>query len=99
MMVQPVTTNFKGYCDLSGKILKSDRKELINLAEFFHTAPKNELQQITKSSKEAYAKLKEAISRVITRKKCYLADGASYFSREAKKLDNKAENRKIFMQA
>jgi len=96
MMIQPISTNFKGYYDLSRTILKSDRKELINIAEFFHTAPENELQQITKYDKDAYSKLKEAIDGVITRKKCYIADGSSFCKQRAEELDKKAASRQSF---
>ena len=98
MKVQPISANFKGYQDLSSIILKSERNELINIAEYFHTAPERELHQITRTSKDAYAKLKEAVSGVIVRKKCYIADGAGFCKERAKELDNKAANRNIFLQ-
>jgi len=103
MKIQPIasynqtTASFYGYHNLSKKILNSDRKELINLAEFFHTSSENELKEITGSNEKAYALLKEAIEGVITRKKCYLADGSSFAAKRAEELDKKAVCRNIYL--
>ena len=85
------------YQDLSQKILKSERKDLIDLAEFFHTAKEKELRQVTESDNKAYEMLKSAIDMVITRKKCYLADGSSFCAQRANDLDIKAANRSIYL--
>ena len=97
MRTEPISTNFKGYHDLSSKILNSNRKQLINYAEYFYTAPESEIQQVTRSSKEANAKLKEAIQLVVTRVKCYLADGSSYCKQRVEELKNKADSRAVFL--
>ena len=92
-------TAFGAYRDLSSKILKSDRESLINLAEYFHTASDVELKEISGSNSSAMSKLKSAIAAVITRKKCYIADGASFCKKRAEELDNKAQNRGLFYKA
>ena len=97
MRTEPISTNFKGYPDLSNKILNSNRKQLINFAEYFYTAPETEIQQVTRSSKEANAKLKEAIQLVATRVKCYMADGSSYCKQSVEELKNKANSRDVFI--
>ena len=106
MKIQSITLNnpckpkFSGYRNLSAEILKSDRGGLINLAEYFHTASEAELNQITRSDKTALKVLKEAIDGVITRKKCYIADGASFAKERAEALDKKAASRTdYFMEA
>ena len=86
-------TSFAGYRDLSKTILNSERKDLINLAEIFRKSSESELKEITKSDNKAYNLLKSAIDGVITRKKCYLADGAAFCKERAKELDAKAEQR------
>ena len=101
MNVQPIATNnvssMGHYHDLSNLILKSERKDLIKIAEMFHKSPENELREITKSDENAYKILKEAIDGVITRKKCYLADGSSFCKQRAKELDAMASNRHIYL--
>jgi len=82
-----------GYRNLSNEIIKSDRKGLINIAEYFHNAPKSELNEITNSNPTALKKLTEAIEGVITRKKCYIADGANFAKEKAVELDKKAAQR------
>ena len=106
MKIQPVTLNnqnnvsLNGYRNLSNEILKSNRQELINIAEFFHNATDNEIKQITKNSDKAYNLIKEAIDGVVTRKKCYVADGSIFCKQRAIDLDNKAASRsKFFAQA
>lgn len=103
MNVLPINNQFSnpkfaGYQDLSKKILSSDRAGLIDIAEYFHTAGENELKEITGSNKSALEKLNEAIKMVITRKKCYIADGASFCKQRAEALDKKAAERNIFLQ-
>ena len=98
MRIQQVVSNnqnvsFNGYRNLSNEILKSDRKGLINIAEYFHNASSAELKEITNSNPTAIKKLTEAIEGVITRKKCYLADGAKYAKEKAVELDKKAAQR------
>lgn len=97
--INKVNTNFTGYRDLSKKILSSDRAELINIAEYFHTAEEAELKQITGSNPDVLNKLKEAIKGVITRKNCYIADGANFCKQRAEALDQKAAQRKSFYAA
>ncbi len=97
MRTESISTNFKGYHDLSNNILKCNRKQLMHYAEYFYTASENEIQQITRSSKEANAKLKEAIKCVVTRVNCYLADGSNYCRQKAAELKQKASTRIIFL--
>ena len=104
MRIQPMAQNSPStkfackYHDLSNKILKSERKDLINLAEIFHTATEKELKQITKSDSKAYETIKSAIDMVNVRKKCYLADGSSFCKQKAKELDSKAATRSVYLQ-
>ena len=70
---------------------------MIHYAEYFYTASEREIQQVTRSSKEANAKLKEAIKAVVTRVNCYLADGSSYCKQKAQELKQKASTRIIFL--
>ena len=91
--IESNSPKFAGCHDLSKKILKSDRAELINMAEYFHTAEEKELKQITGSNQGALEKLTEAIKMVVTRKKCYIADGASFCKKRAEELDKKAAQR------
>ena len=86
-------TSFNGLRDLSKEILNPDRRELINIAEFFHNSSEKELHEITRTNKDAYRMLKEAIDGVITRKNCYIADGAEHFKQKAKELNQKAASR------
>ena len=97
MRTESISTNFKGYHDLSNNILKCNRKQLMHYAEYFYTASENEIQQITRSSKEANTKLKEAIKCVVTRINCYLADGSNYCRQKAAELKQKASTRIIFL--
>ena len=97
MKTQPISTNFQGYHDLSDKILKCNRKQLMHYAEYFYTASEREIQQVTRSSKEANAKLKDAIKAVVTRVNCYLADGSNYCKQKAAELKQKASTRIIFL--
>lgn len=104
MRVQPIAQHnnltmrsARGYHDLSKKIFSSDRKDLINLAEFFHTAADKELKQITKSDNKAYDLLKSAIDMVKTRKNCYLADGSNFCKQRAIDLDKKAAARFAYL--
>ena len=89
-------TSFNGLRNLSQEILKSDRRGLINIAEFFHNSSEEELHEITRGNKNAYDMLKEAIDGVITRKKCYIADGAEHFKQKARELSEKAMSRKLY---
>ena len=98
MRIQPVVSNnqnlsFNGYRNLSDNILKSDRKGLINLAEYFHNAAESELKEITNSNPKALNRLVDAIEGVITRKKCYIADGSAFAKKKAEELDTKAAHR------
>ena len=101
MQVQPITNNnvssMGRYHDLSKTILNSERKDLIKIAELFHKSPENELKEITRSDEKAYKMLKEAIDGVITRKKCYLADGSSFCAQRAKELDALTSQRRIYL--
>ena len=103
MEIQAISLNgqknmsFNGYRNLSNEILHSDRKGLINLAEYFHKSSEKELNQITNSDPKALKILKGAIDCVITRKKCYIADGASFAKERADALDKKAASRNIFL--
>lgn len=90
--------NFTGYRNLSEKIINSDSKGLIELAEYFHKAEEKELNQITGANPSALSKLKEAISKVIVRKKCYIADGSSFCKQRAIDLDKKAAERFTYLQ-
>ena len=91
--INNVNPKFNGYRDLSKQILSSDRAELINIAEYFHNASEAELKQVTRSSSAALNKLMDAIGGVLTRKKCYIADGASFCKQRAEALDKKAAER------
>ena len=96
MRVQPIISNnksFLGYKDLSKTILNAERKDLINLAEIFHKSSEQELREITKSDNKAYDLLKTTIDGVITRKKCYIADGSSFCKQKASELDAKTEQK------
>lgn len=95
--INSVNQSFTGYRDLSRKIMSSNRQDLINIAEYFHTATGSELKQITGSNPAAMGKLMGAIECVLTRKRCYIADGASFCKQRAEELDKKAAERsKIF---
>ena len=99
MNVQSVTSynqrSFSGYRDLSSEIINSDRKGLINIAEYFFNASEKELQDITKSDKSAYRLIKEAVDMVATRKRCYIADGSSFCKKRAEEMDKKASQRDL----
>lgn len=99
LIEKPNQVSFNSYRDLSKLIEKSNRKELISIAEYFHNASEDELHQITKSSPKAYKLIKEVVNGVITRKKCYMADGAGYLKKLASDLDTKASKRYIFYMA
>ena len=103
MKIQPVMQNnnvipsSRGYKDLSKQILNSERADLIDLAERFHTASEKELKEITKTSNKAYDTLKSVIDMVNIRKRCYIADGSSFCAQRAKELDSKAETRTMYL--
>lgn len=103
MKIQPISVNdqlsFGGYRNISKSILNSDRKELINIAEFFHSAQEKELQELTGLNQSALKKLKEAINGVVMRKKCYISDGSSFCKQKAEELEQKAAQRHSFYAA
>ena len=103
MKIQPVmqnntfTPSSRGYKNLSKQILNSERAELIDLAERFHTASEKELKEIAGSNNKAYDMIKSAVDMVNVRKRCYLADGSSFCKQRAIELDSKAETRSMFL--
>ena len=92
----PKQTSFKCFQpNLSNKILTLNRRELLELAEYLHKSSDVELRHYTRSSKEAYALLKEAVEAINVRKKCFIADGA--FQHKVQELEEKAANHDAYL--
>ena len=92
----PKQTSFKSFQpNLSNKVLMVNRQKLFELAEYLHKTSDVDLRHYTRSSKEAYALLKEAVDAVNVRKKCYIADGA--FQHKVQELEEKAASRDAYL--